>query len=82
MQIPWLCCPSARSISFTHHRNTSTTGRKSSTPAEAKNINRLIVQFAHKNVYASIESEDVRALVDAEIDKVIFGKTAFVQTPK
>ncbi|MEY2615573.1 MAG: hypothetical protein QOH78_1346, partial [Verrucomicrobiota bacterium] len=34
------------------------------------------------NVYASIESEDVRALVDAEIDKVIFGKTAFVPTPK
>lgn len=51
-------------------------------PTEAKNINRLIVQFAHKNVYASIESEDVRALVDAEIDKVIFGKTAFVPTPK
>jgi hypothetical protein len=49
-------------------------------PAEAQNINRLIVRFAHRNVYASVESEDVRTLVDAEIDKVIFGKTAFVPT--
>ena len=51
-------------------------------PSEVKNINRLIVQFAHKNVYASVESEDVRTLVDAEIDKVIFGKNAFVPTAK
>jgi Protein of unknown function (DUF4238) len=47
-------------------------------PSGVRNINRLIVQFAHRNVYASFESEGVRALVDAEIDKILFGRNAFL----
>jgi len=31
----------------------------------SKNINRAIVQFAHQNVYASLASEEVRAMVDS-----------------
>ncbi len=42
------------------------------------NINRLIVQFAHRNVYSNVESEEIRALVDTEIDTVVFGKNAFL----
>jgi hypothetical protein len=52
--------------------------RTVATSSGVRNINRLIVQFAHKNVYASVESEEVRALVDAEIDTVVFGKNAFL----
>ncbi len=42
------------------------------------NINRLIVQFAHKNVYANVESEEAQALVNDEINSLVFGKNAFV----
>jgi hypothetical protein len=43
-----------------------------------QNVNRMIVQFAHRNVYANAESEDVQRLVDAEIDTTKFGENAFV----
>ena len=41
-------------------------------------VNRMIVQFAHRNVYANAESEDVQRLVDKEIDTTKFGENAFV----
>ena len=43
-----------------------------------QNVNRMIVQFAHRNVYADAESEEVQRLVDAEIDTKKFGENAFV----
>lgn len=52
--------------------------RQVQTISGVRNINRLIVQFAHRNVYANFESEEVRALVNDEIDGIIFGKNAFV----
>jgi hypothetical protein len=42
------------------------------------NINRLIVQFAHLNVYSNVHSEETRVLVDTEVDTLVFGKNAFV----
>ncbi len=47
-------------------------------PAAMKKVNRLIVQFAHRNVYANAESEDVQKLVDAEINSIEYGINAFV----
>jgi hypothetical protein len=43
-----------------------------------QNVNRMIVQFAHRNVYANAESEDVQRLVDKEINTTKFGENAFV----
>lgn len=41
-------------------------------------VNRMVVQFAHRNVYANAESEEVQRLVDTEIDATKFGENAFV----
>jgi hypothetical protein len=41
-------------------------------------VNSMIVQFAHRNVYANAESEEVQRLVDKEIDTKKFGENAFV----
>ena len=41
-------------------------------------VNCMIVQFAHRNVYANAESENVQRLVDKEIDTTKFGENAFV----
>jgi hypothetical protein len=46
---------------------------------EVTRINRLTVRFAHKNVYADQVSEDLRQLVDAEINQTVFGKNAFLE---
>jgi hypothetical protein len=48
-------------------------------PGEVTKINRLTVRFAHKNVYADQISEDLRQLVDAEINQTVFGKNAFLE---
>ncbi len=47
-------------------------------PAAVDMINKLIVQFAHRNVYASVESDEITALVDSEIDTLVFGKNVFL----
>jgi hypothetical protein len=47
-------------------------------PTGMQNINRLIVQFAHQNVYAHVASEEIQTLVDNEIDAIVFGKNAFL----
>ena len=41
-------------------------------------VNRMVVQFAHRNVYANAESAEVQRLVDNQIDTVKFGENAFV----
>jgi hypothetical protein len=43
-----------------------------------ESVNSLIVGFAHNNVYANINSGEIQSLVDREINRVEFGKTAFV----
>jgi hypothetical protein len=61
-------------VASPHHFNWRTVA----TISGVRNINRLIVQFAHQNVYSNVESEEIRALVDTEIDTVVFGKNAFL----
>ena len=46
--------------------------------SDVQYVNRMIVQFAHRNVYANAQSEETQRLVDAEIDTVKFGENAFV----
>jgi hypothetical protein len=41
-------------------------------------VNRMIVQFAHRKVYANADSAEVQRLVDNPIDRVKFGESAFV----
>ena len=48
------------------------------TPRALESINLLTVQFGHKNIYANINSSEIQALVDREINRLEFGKTAFV----
>ena len=43
-----------------------------------QNVNHMIVQFAQRNVYSNVESEEVQRLVDAEIDTIKFGENAYV----
>lgn len=64
-------------VASPHHFNWRTVA----TISGVTNINRLIVQFAHKNVYSTMQSEETRILVETEIDAVVFGKNAFVPTP-
>jgi len=48
--------------------------------AEARNVrsfNRLIAQFAHRNVYASVKADEISRVVDAEMDTAVFGVNAF-----
>lgn len=47
-------------------------------PRHVDAINRLTVQFAHKRVFASENSPGIKALVDAEINTVVFGHNAFL----
>lgn len=47
-------------------------------PAVVDMINRLFVQFAHRNVYTNAESDGIRTLVDSEIDTLVFGKNVFL----
>jgi hypothetical protein len=51
-------------------------------PPDMQYVNRMIVQFAHRNVYANAESEEVQRLVDSEIDTTKFGENAFVPPPR
>jgi hypothetical protein len=41
-------------------------------------VNSAIIQFAHKNVYASFESDELRFLVDRDINRIRFGDNAFL----
>lgn len=52
--------------------------RSELTPDGVNSVNRLIVQFADRNVYANVESQEIQQLVDSEINTVVFGKNAYV----
>jgi len=55
------------------------------TEAEARaveSVNSLVVRFAHKNIYANASSGEIQALVDREINRIEFGKNAFVPSAK
>jgi hypothetical protein len=41
-------------------------------------VNLLTVRFAHKAVYAPANSIEIKALVDTEIDTILFGQNAFL----
>jgi hypothetical protein len=41
-------------------------------------VNRSVVRFAHRNVYADSKSEILRNLVDRQINEVVFGTNAFL----
>jgi hypothetical protein len=76
---------SARKILASRQLETLVCGIAPSFPLEyccvadrEQNINRLIVQFAHRNVYSHVESEEVRVLVDPEIDIIIVGENGFL----
>ena len=46
--------------------------------AAADAFNVATMRFAHRNVYASQHSKDLQALVDLEINQIVFGKNAFI----
>lgn len=48
------------------------------TPTGIMNVNRLIVQFAQRNVYANVSSDEIQRWVNTEIDSIVFGGNAFV----
>lgn len=48
------------------------------TPTSVDSTNLLTVRFAHKRVYAHVNSPEIKALVDSEINQITFGKDAFV----
>jgi polyhydroxyalkanoate synthesis regulator phasin len=56
--------------------------RREATISGVNNINRLIVQFADRNVYANVQSNEIRTLVDKEINYLVFGENAFVPQPR
>jgi hypothetical protein len=70
--------PTHAFIASPHHLNWRTVA----TISGAMTLNRLIIQFAHRNVYSNIESAETRAWVDTEIDVVNFGKNAFLPVSK
>jgi Protein of unknown function (DUF4238) len=47
-------------------------------PGSVDFINVLTVRFAYKNVYAHVNSPEIQSLVDSEINRVVFGRNAFV----
>jgi hypothetical protein len=47
-------------------------------PAFVDSTNYLVVQFGHRNVYANLRSDEIKTLVDHEINQVVFGKNAFM----
>jgi hypothetical protein len=47
-------------------------------PRHVHSLNLLTVRFAHKRVYAPMNSLDIKALVDVEINTILFGKNAFL----
>jgi hypothetical protein len=47
-------------------------------PIAVDSTNRLTIGFAYERVYAHVYSPGIKALVDAEINRITFGKSAFV----
>jgi hypothetical protein len=51
---------------------------KIATPRGVDMINLQAVQFGHRNVYTNVNSPDIQLLVDTEINRIVFGKNAFL----
>jgi hypothetical protein len=47
-------------------------------PSFVDSINYVVVQFAHRNVYAHLTSDKLKTLVDLEINQIVFGQNAFL----
>ena len=47
-------------------------------PRAVDMVNLLAVRFAHRNVYASLNSVTIQSWVDLEIDQIVFGQNAFL----
>jgi len=47
-------------------------------PNFVDSVNLLVTQFAHRRVYSNVNSPEVQSLVDLHINKVEFGKNAFL----
>jgi hypothetical protein len=47
-------------------------------PEFVDSLNRLTVQFAHKRVFAHVDVSWIKALVDREVNLIVFGKNAFL----
>jgi hypothetical protein len=47
-------------------------------PSFVDSANHVVVQFAHRNVYGHMKSEETKTLVDLEINHVLFGQNAFL----
>ena len=47
-------------------------------PRFVESLNRLTVQFAHQNVYANRDCAAMRVLVDAGINRLVFGQNALL----
>lgn len=47
-------------------------------PRLVDSVNLLTVQFAYKRVYSHVDSPEIKALVDTQINQIVFGKNAFV----
>jgi hypothetical protein len=61
-------------VASPHNRNWRTVAE----PRAVDMVNLLAIRFAHRNVYANVNSPDIQALVDVEIDQIVFGKNAFL----
>ncbi len=47
-------------------------------PVGVDNVNRVIAEFGHRNVYGDANTLETRRLVDASINSVVFGENAFL----
>jgi Protein of unknown function (DUF4238) len=47
-------------------------------PKHVDSTNLLTIRFAHTSVYSHVNSAEIKALVDAEINQVVFGQNAFL----
>jgi hypothetical protein len=61
-------------VASPHDRN----WMKVATPRGVDMINLQAVQFAHRNVYANVNSLDIQSLVDTQINQIVFGQNAFL----
>lgn len=49
------------------------------TPMAVDSVNRLVVRFGHRYVYANANTPETQLLADTEINQIVFGKNAFLR---
>jgi hypothetical protein len=47
-------------------------------PKHVDSTNLLTIRFAHTSVYSHVNSAEIKALVDSEINQIVFGQNAFL----